>query len=121
MITREELYIINNKIINNIGGYQTPYTRKNNCESIINSSEYAYSDNILHKIIYIFYRLLTSHIFNDGNKRTAWIVFKLLLDKHDFYYENDIKRDFDLILGIINKKYNIDEVIKIIGDVINGN
>jgi len=107
-INSDEIININNIIIDRFGGLKTPAnnTIKEKLDSIL-SFDYLEDKSIKYKISRVFSLILQRHIFNDGNKRTAWIVLELLLKRH--IMNNDY----------ICYYYYIDEKIKLIIDIIN--
>lgn len=40
-------------------------------------------DDVYHRAAFLLRKLITSHIFEDGNKRTGWAVTVLYLEYHD--------------------------------------
>ena len=115
-LTTDELIKINDTVIEIYGGKKTEIstTKKSELDSIIYPQILEYLKDIpnLKKICIIFINILTFHKFSDGNKRTAWIAFELMLYKNNLSFYSDISdgEKFKLLLNIINDNLNFDEV-----------
>jgi len=45
--------------------------------------EAAAHDELFHRAAFLLRKLITAHLFEDGNKRTAWTVTQIYLERHD--------------------------------------
>ena len=120
-LSTNDIIKINNKIIEIYGGYITNKYISDKIESILYSCEYYFIDDVtdfdykLLAICEILYKFLTCHIFSDGNKRTSWILFDIMLHLNNYTLITLSTEDkFNLILDIINKRVSKEELYQII-------
>lgn len=65
-------------------------------------------DDIYLRAAHLLRKLITSHIFEDGNKRTAWVVTREYLDRYDI--EPAVRsEEVERVLRRI-RRYDIDEI-----------
>ena len=70
--------------------------------------------DLIRKTAILLHDLVTSHVFLDGNKRTAFVSAATLLEINGKIFNISDDDAQDLVYGIANGKYNISEVGKII-------
>lgn len=58
---------------------------------------------------YLLRRLITAHLFEDANKRTAWMTTREYLDNHDLKPAKTDEKDVDPVLSAI-RAFDVDEL-----------
>ena len=111
LLTLEEVVEINKKV-----GEKGTVLNQANLEFAVHKLN---KDNSLaKKAAGLLYDLVTSHVFLDGNKRTAFVSAATLLEINGKILDISDDDAQDLVYGIANGKYNISEVEKIINKCI---
>lgn len=107
LLTLEEIIEINKKV-----GEKGTIINQANLEFAIGKLDK--NNDLIKKAATLLYDLVTSHIFLDGNKRTAFVSAATLLEINGKILDISDNDAQDLVYGIANGKYNISEVENII-------
>ena len=113
MITIEEVIEIHNQIISRWGGSEG-ILKPNELRSSVESSLLGYYEDDIDIISSITYNICSSHPFNDGNKRTSYIVWLLLVERNNIKVDISKRELRELMVRIASGKMKKDEFLNII-------
>lgn len=65
-------------------------------------------DDVYHQAAYLLRKLVTAHLFEDANKRTAWATTEIFLERHDFT-PAERGKPVEKVLKRI-RRYDVDEI-----------
>lgn len=68
----------------------------------------AKQDDLWHRAAFLLRTLITAHIFEDGNKRTAWATTEIYLERNDASPAERGESVEDVLLRI--RRYDVDEL-----------
>lgn len=102
-LTAEDVIEINKKIgekgvVINEGNLDFTVQKVNKKEGLVN------------KAALLLYDLINSHVFLDGNKRTAFISMETLIKANGKRLNISDKDAVELVYGVANGKYNISDL-----------
>ncbi len=106
-LTAEEIIEINKKV-----GEKGTVINRGNLEFIIQKANKI--EKLGKRAAIILHDIITSHVFLDGNKRTAFVSAVTVIELNGKKVEIADEAVLDLVYGIANGKYNISEVENII-------
>lgn len=70
-----------------------------------------YHRPIYRKAAAILHSMVGNHGFVDGNKRTAWLLVEILIDRSDYELTIDIDEPIDdLVVAVANGEYEFDDL-----------
>lgn len=107
LLTVEEIIGVNKKV-----GEKGTVINQGNLEFAVH--KLSKNNDLIKKASILLYDLVTSHVFLDGNKRTAFVSAATLLEINGKMLNINDEEAQDLVYGIANGKYNISEVGNII-------
>jgi len=114
MITLKEALAIHELAIENFGG-SYGVRDMNLLESAIGRPYVTFDGQELYpnpvdKAAAIIESIVKNHPFSDGNKRTGYVLMRLILLKSQFDIEATEKEKYDFVIKIAEGKLNLDEI-----------
>lgn len=67
-------------------------------------------DGVYWRAAFLLRKLITGHVFKDGNKRTAWVTTRAYLDEHDLRPAKTGDRVPHVLRRI--RRYDVDEIAR---------
>lgn len=81
-------------------------------ESALSRPYRGYHRPIARKVAAILHSVVGNHGFIDGNKRTAWLLAELLIERSGYYLDiADDEPVDDLVVGIASSEVSFEELV----------
>lgn len=114
MITLEEVESIHEVLIDKFGGSKGVRDR-GILESAINRPYQTFDQNELYplpvdKAAAIFESIISNHPFVDGNKRTAYVLMRLILLENDLKIYADQNEKYEFVISAAKGEIKFDEI-----------
>ena len=116
MIRLQDVLFIHNILLDKFGG-EKGVRDKGSLESAI-ARPFATFENVdlypepADKAAAILESIIINHPFIDGNKRTGYVMMRLLLLENNVDIEAPESDKYDLVVGVANGEYRFDEIKK---------
>lgn len=107
-ITTEEIVKIHDEIIKKTGGHSGMISYGNLDFTV---SQMKIPKSVERKATTLFYGILTSHPFIDGNKRTAIASIEIFLEKNNKKFIPKDKELWDIVHSVSTGKLKFEEVV----------
>jgi len=116
MISRQQTEILHQSLIDNFGG--THGLRDSNALESALSRPFQTFDNaelyptVIEKAASLIESILNNHPFIDGNKRTGYVLMRLLLLQHGFDVRASQDEKYSFVISIASGELHYDQIVR---------
>ena len=117
VLTHEEIVFVNALMIEWTGGLSTGdenLLNPGSLDYILGACQGSYFGldlypTVIGKAVAIAERIMTAHVFHDGNKRTAMEVCRLMLERNGYHLQLDLEESLAVALQVAKKQITLEE------------